>query len=88
MKKDNLCQHQDDTDVNAVIIKMLQWVISNTLEINEKLGSLSKEIENIIKEIKAINTHQKEVFNLKKYNNRNLKTQWIGSTAEKKKKKD
>lgn len=55
-----------DKDFNAIIIKMLQWVIINILEINEKLGSLSKEIENIIKEIKAISKNQKEIFDLKK----------------------
>lgn len=36
-----------DDDFDAVMIKMLQQAIRNTLETSEKIEGLSKEIENI-----------------------------------------
>lgn len=47
-----------EKDFKATVMKMFQWAMTNTLETNGKLESLSKEIESLSKEIKDIKTNQ------------------------------
>lgn len=54
----NRYQYQVDKDVKAVIIKMLQHGIANTLEANEKNRKASKEIKNLNKKIEGIKKNQ------------------------------
>lgn len=52
-----------DKDFKEAIIKMLQWAIMNSLETNEKIENLSKEIE-VIKKNKM---QTEKYINRKKY---------------------
>lgn len=47
-------------------IKMLQWVITNILEINEKRKTFIKEIEILSTEMKDIKKKQVEILELTK----------------------
>ena len=54
---------------------MLQHAITKSFETNEK-----KKVENLSKG--SIKQNKMEVMQLKKYNNKNLKTHWVESIIE------
>lgn len=54
-----------DKDLKAVMVQMLQWVITNSIETHEKVQSLSKEIGSLSKEKEDTEKNQMEMVELK-----------------------